>query len=110
MRPSVARGRYQVEHIGLCADGHSPRNEKGGFVRERWLKGAPLPFPPTVPMRWSPAAPIIVGLPSMTEAKGVAFLQTGKRPDGTSPLPPMPEFRFNEVDASAVVADLKSLN
>lgn len=107
--PLLARGRYLVEHVGLCADCHSPRNEKGEFVRQLWLKGAPLPFQPTVPMPWSPAAPVIAGLPSMTEAQGIAFLQTGKRPDGSTPLPPMPEFRFNQADASAVVAYLKSL-
>src|SRR5436190_5188705 len=39
--PRVSRGRYLVEHVGLCADCHSPRNEKGEFVRELWLKGAP---------------------------------------------------------------------
>ena len=105
----LVRGRYLVEHIGLCADCHSPRNEKGEFVRELWLKGAALPFQPTVPMPWSPAAPPIAGLPSMTEAQAVAFMQTGKRPDGSTPRPPMPEFRFNAADASAVVAYLKSL-
>jgi hypothetical protein len=57
-----------------------------------------------------PAAPPIAGLPSMTEAQGVVFLTTGKRPDGSSPRPPMPEFRLNTADASAVVAYLKSLS
>jgi mono/diheme cytochrome c family protein len=107
--PRLERGRYLVEHIGLCADCHSPRNEKGEFRREAWLKGSPLPFQPLVPMPWSPAAPQIAGLPSMTEAQAVTFLQTGKRADGSSPLPPMPVFRFNEDDARAVVAYLKSL-
>lgn len=104
----LARGRYLVEHVGLCADCHSPRDEKGQFVREQWLKGAPLPFQPLVPMPWSQAAPPIAGLPSMTEAQAIAFLRTGKRPDGSVPRPPMPEFRFSEEDASAVVAYLKS--
>ncbi len=45
----------------------------------------------------------------MTEAQAIAFLQTGIRPDGSRPRPPMPEFRFNEADAKAVVAHLKSL-
>jgi hypothetical protein len=107
--PVLTRGRYLVERIGLCADCHSPRNAKGEFVREAWLKGAPLPFQPAVPMPWSGVAPAIAGLPSMDTAQAVIFLQTGKRPDGSSPLPPMPEFRFNAADASAVVAYLKSL-
>jgi hypothetical protein len=45
----------------------------------------------------------------MTEAQAITFLQTGKRPDGTQPRPPMPEFRLDEADATAVVAYLKSL-
>ena len=107
--PLIARGRYLVEHVGLCADCHSPRNAQGQFVRTAWLKGAPLPFQPTMPMPWSPAAPAIAGLPTMTEAQGITFLQTGRRPDGSRPLPPMPEFRLSETDAGAVVAYLKSL-
>ncbi len=107
--PQLTRGRYLVEHIGLCADCHTPRNEKGQFVREQWLKGAQLPFQPLVPMPWSPAAPPIAGLPSMTEVQAIEFMRTGKRPDGSVPRPPMPEFRFSDEDATAVVAYLKSL-
>lgn len=105
----LARGQYLVDQVGMCADCHSPRNEKGEFDRARWLLGAPLAFQPTVPMPWSPAAPPIAGLPSMTESQAVAFLQTGKRPDGSTPRPPMPEYRFNAADATAVAAYLKSL-
>lgn len=107
--PAIVRGRYLVERVGLCADCHSPRNEKGEFLPALWLKGAALPFQPTVPMPWSPAAPPIAGLPSMTDAQALDFLQTGKRPDGSVPRPPMPEFRFNREDAAAVVAYLRSL-
>lgn len=107
--PLLTRGRYLVEHVGLCADCHTPRNEKGQFLRDQWLKGAALPFQPMVPMPWSPAAPPIAGLPSMTEEQALVFMRTGKRPDGSVPRPPMPEFRFSAEDASAVVAYLKSL-
>jgi mono/diheme cytochrome c family protein len=107
---TLARGRYIVENVGLCADCHTPRTEKGEFDRGRWLLGSALPFQPTVPMPWAPVAPPVSGLPSMTEAQGVVFLTTGKRPDGSLPRPPMPEFRLNAADASAVVAYLKSLS
>jgi mono/diheme cytochrome c family protein len=107
---TLARGRYIVENVGLCADCHTPRTEKGEFDRSRWLLGSALPFQPTVPMPWSQVAPPIAGLPTMTEAQGIVFLTTGKRPDGTLPRPPMPEFRLNASDASAVVAYLKSLS
>lgn len=105
----VLRGRYLVEGIGLCADCHTPRTEKGEFDRARWLQGSPLPFKPTVEMPWVPAAPPIAGLPTMTEEEGVKFLRTGLRPNGTRTLPPMPEFRLNHDDARAVAAYLKAL-
>jgi mono/diheme cytochrome c family protein len=107
--PLVSRGRYLVEHVGLCADCHTPRNQQGGFLKDHWLQGSALAMQPTVPMPWAPAAPPIAGLPSMTSDQAIAFLQTGKRPDGSEPRPPMPSYRFSPADASAVVAYLKSL-
>lgn len=105
----VERGRYLVNNIGLCADCHTPRDERGQWVKELWLEGAALPFKPTVEMPWSPAAPPIAGLPSMTDEQALAFLTTGVRPNGSRPLPPMPEFRFSEPDARAVLAYLRTL-
>ncbi len=108
--PLVKRGQYLVNSIGLCADCHSPRNQKGEFIREQWLMGAPLGFTPSVPMpAWSPAAPPIAGLASFSDREAITFFMTGKRPDGSMPRPPMPEFRLNEDDAAAVTAYLKSL-
>ncbi|HVT74137.1 MAG TPA: c-type cytochrome [Lacunisphaera sp.] len=106
----VARGEYLVKRVGLCSDCHAPRNERGEFIPAQWLQGAALPFAPTVPMpAWANAAPGIAGLPTMTNDQAVTFLQTGVRPDGSRPRPPMPEFRLDEADARAVVAYLKSL-
>lgn len=106
----IARGDYLIEKIGLCADCHSPRNQRGEFIREAYLGGAPLGFAPTVPMPvWAPTAPPIAGLPTMTDAQAVKFLMTGERPDGSQPRPPMPAFRYNEEDARAAVAYLRSL-
>lgn len=107
--PLLERGRYLVENVGMCADCHSPRTQQGEFDRSRWLAGAALPFAPTVPMPWSPAAPPIAGLPSMNDHDAGKFLQTGQRPDGSKPRPPMPEFRFNAEDAQAIVTYLRSL-
>lgn len=105
----VARGRYLVEGIGLCADCHTPRNEKGELVMAHWLRGAPIGFTPAVPMPWAVAAPPIAGLPSMTAEQAVDFLMHGKRPDGSMPRAPMPPYRLNEEDARAMVAYLKSI-
>lgn len=105
----IARGKYLVENVGMCSDCHSPRNERGEFIQSLWLTGSPLPFKPTVEMPWQPASPPIAGLPTMTAEQAINFLQTGIRPNGTRPLPPMPPFRFSEQDATAVVAYLKSI-
>jgi len=107
----IARGHYLVFRTGLCIDCHSPRNEKGEHIAAQHLMGAPIPFAPTVPMPWVPAAPRLAGLPAgYTEEQMVEFLMTGERPDGRGkPLPPMPPFRFDREDATAIAAYLRSL-
>ncbi len=106
----LARGKYLVDNIGMCADCHSPRNEKGEFDQARQLQGSPLGFAPTVPMPvWANAAPAIAGLPSLNEADAVKFLETGTLPGGRQPRPPMPTYRLSHEDAAAVVAYLKTL-
>lgn len=106
----LARGKYLVENVGMCADCHAPRNEKGEFDQARWLQGSPLAFAPTVPMpAWANVAPAIAGLPGLNEADAVKFLETGVLPGGRQPRPPMPAFRMSHEDAGAVVLYLKSL-
>ena len=106
----LARGKYLVESTGMCADCHTPFNEKGEPIRERHLGGAPLMFQPTVPVPgWVAAAPAIAGLPGFTDAQAVQFLTTGIGPNGKPAGPPMPRFRFNRADATAIVAYLRSL-
>ncbi len=39
----IERGRYLVEAMGHCAECHTPRNELGGLMRDKWLTGAPIP-------------------------------------------------------------------
>ncbi len=108
--PLVKRGEYLVEKVGMGADCHSPRNERGEFLKESSFGGAPLPFARTVPLpAWAPVAPPIAGLPTMNEGQAVAFFTTGVRPDGSRPRPPMPEFRFIPEDARAVTAYLRSV-
>ena len=107
---TIARGRYLVEQVGMCSDCHSARDPRGQIVKSTLLQGAPLAFKPTVEMPWADVAPGIAGMPSgWTKAQLVTFLQTGKRPNGDMPRPPMPEFRFNKADATAVADYLASL-
>jgi mono/diheme cytochrome c family protein len=106
---ALKRGAYLVERVGLCADCHTPRNERGEFVAGAHLAGAPISFAPTVPMpAWAPVAPPLAGLPTMTDAQALTFLTTGKKPDGTAPRPPMPDYRFSDDDARAVLAYLRA--
>jgi len=107
---TLARGKYLVEEAGQCQDCHTPRNEKGQFVKEQWLLGSELMFKATVPMPWMPVAPPIAGLPTLTHEQAVHFLVTGERPGKPTVTPPMPEYRFSKADAEAISAYLKSLS
>ena len=54
-------------------------------------------------------APKIAGLTYLSAADATKYLETGVLPNGKRTLPPMPQYRFNHDDATAVVAYLKSL-
>jgi cytochrome c553 len=94
----------------LCGDCHTPRLESGEPDMSRSLQGTPTGMTPTVEMPWATIAPPIAGIPGhYSEDQFVAFLQTGVRPDGSRPLPPMPPYRLNEDDARAVAAYIATL-
>ena len=97
---SVERGRYLVGAAGQCADCHGGR-----------YQGSALDFlNPALPPAVARKAPKIAGLPMFhDEAAAVRFLQTGQLPDGKSARPPMPQYRFSNSDATAIVAYLKTL-
>ncbi len=105
----LEHGKYLVTRVGMCADCHSPRNERGEEVKGKSLQGAPLPFQPTTPMPWIGTAPPIAGLEGYTDAQAMMFLTTGVKKDGKRATPPMPEFRFSNSDAAAVIAYLRSM-
>jgi Cytochrome c len=107
----LARGKYLVDQVGMCGDCHSPRDEKGEFIKEKYLKGAVLIFKPIVPMPvWADKSPNIVGLPGWEDAAAVKFLMTGIAYNDLPGRPPMPQYRFNKQDATAIVAYLRSLD
>ncbi|RPI24708.1 MAG: cytochrome c [Acidobacteria bacterium] len=105
----LRRGQYLVERVGMCVDCHSPRDQKGGFIRERWLGGAPVDFKPIHPMPWAETAPPLAGLPGWETNEAIRLLETGVAPDGSPLRPPMPPYKMTNEDARAVVAYLKSL-
>jgi|SRR5580658_1396701 mono/diheme cytochrome c family protein len=107
---STAHGKYIVERTSMCHDCHTPRDDKGQLIMSQSLQGAPIGSKPVHPMPWADFAPPIAGLPaSFTPEQMVKFLQTGIRPDGTMPRPPMPPYRFSHEDAEAVTAYLRSV-
>ncbi|HYD88705.1 MAG TPA: c-type cytochrome [Vitreimonas sp.] len=100
----VERGDYLVNNVVLCGDCHTPMGPNGPD-HTRHLQGAPNLTTVSIPIPWGEVAPPIAGLPAnYTEEQFIAFLQTGVRPDGSHPRPPMPPYRLNEDDARAVAA------
>lgn len=104
------RGQYLVERVCMCAECHSPRNDKGEYDRSQWLQGELIDYKPTRPMPFAAIAPPLAGLPTFAnDEAAVKFLETGTNAQGKTALPPMPQFRLNRDDAVAVVAYLRSL-
>jgi len=102
-----------VTAIGGCNDCHTPQGPTGPDMAHS-LQGAPLSFELVPALQghvpWTPVAPSIAGGPAnYTDEQFATFLQTGVRPDGSHPNPPMPAFRLNADDANAVVAYIKTL-
>lgn len=110
-RPSLARGKYIVDHVAMCVQCHTPRNESGDLLADRYLEGAPVPVPapPYPTIDWALKAPAIAGLIGYTEEEGIRLLTKGVTRDGRVPNPPMPAFRLTPEDAKAVVEYLQSL-
>ena len=107
---SVKRGQYLVEKIGMCADCHTPFNEKGEPVMDKHLQGAVLMFKPTMPVPgWAERSANIAGMKGWSDTEAIKFLTTGVDPNGKSPAPPMPRYRYTRADAAAVLAYLRSL-
>jgi mono/diheme cytochrome c family protein len=107
---TLARGKYLVDGIGMCSDCHTPRNEKGEFIREQYLQGSPLGFKPTGPAPvWADKSSNIAGLPGWSKDAAIRFFMTGIAYNELPARPPMPQYRFNQQDATAIVAYLQSL-
>ena len=108
---ALERGKYLADGVAGCYDCHTPRLPTGEPDRTRWLQGAPLFFAPVQPIPgWVATAPAIAGGPAgWSEEQLVSFLESGLKPGGVQPAPPMPAFRLSHDDAVAVAAYLRSL-
>jgi len=106
---AALRGKYLVERVALCGDCHTPRDAQGRPIARKALQGAPVEIRPVHAITFAERAPAIAGLPDYTDEQMLTFLQTGRRPDGSMALPPMPAYRLSSADADAIVAYLKDL-
>src|SRR5262245_28306885 len=57
---NVTRGQYIVEHVAMCVECHSPRDEEGRIIQGHEFMGAPLPI--KGPSGWATRAPRNRGL------------------------------------------------
>lgn len=106
----IERGKYLASNVGMCGDCHTPMNERGEHVMEKWLRGAPVLIKPPFPIpNWAEVAPDITAMKGWTDADYVKFLTAGIQPNGEPARPPMPSYRLNKEDAEAVTAYLRSL-
>ncbi len=106
----IDRGKYLVEQVGMCGDCHTPHNEKGEPIQEKTLQGAILPFKPAIPMPvWADKSSNIAGLSGWEDQAAMRFLMTGIAYNDLPARRPMPQYRFNQEDAAAIMAYLRSL-
>jgi mono/diheme cytochrome c family protein len=107
----VAHGHYLTQHVAMCIQCHTPRDEKGDLDRHRLFRGAAIPLKSPWPdQEWAVRTPSLAGLPGgWSQDQLATFLQTGKDANGRTPKPPMPPFRLTPDDATAIAAYLRSL-
>jgi len=107
----IRRGQYLVEGPGHCGECHTPRDALGGFVKDKWLAGAPNPegqgrIPDITPGSQSIGA--------WSEADIANYLETGFTPDYDSAGGSMVEVQQNiahlpAADRQAIAAYLKAV-
>lgn len=112
-KAAIARGSYIVNQVSRCGDCHTPMLKNGQPDNAHRLAGTKLFFKPIVKMPlWGDIAPNLTPagfLKSWSDAQLEKFLMTGLDPSGARAEPPMPQFRMNKDDATAVTAYLRSL-
>jgi len=109
-RGNLEHGRYIVEHVAMCVECHSGRDDHGSIVESERFIGAPIPFGPSWSKDWAMRAPRNKGLPGYTDASALRLLTQGAiGRNGEHLRAPMPRFRMNVQDAADVIAYMRSL-
>lgn len=104
------RGQYLVEGPGHCGECHTPRDGMGGFLKGKWLSGAPNPEGKGKIPNITPGGEI----GSWSEVDIASYLETGMTPDFDSVGGSMVEVQKNMArlppeDREAIAAYLKSI-
>lgn len=106
-RGNPEHGQYLAEHVAMCVECHSPRDENGNIIDGAKYLGAELPF--AVPSGWAQRAPRNRGLAGYSDEMAMRLLTQGAiGRDGQRLRPPMPRFRMSAQDAADVIAFLRS--
>lgn len=104
-----ARGRYLVEHVAMCVECHSGRDEHGAIIPAARYKGGPLPPGPPWIADWPVLAPRNSGLAGYSDDEGRRLLMQGAiSRNGQQLRPPMPRFRMTRQDADDVIAFMRT--
>jgi mono/diheme cytochrome c family protein len=104
------RGQYLVEHVAMCPECHSPRDDAGSIIESRRFMGAPLPPPPQWSRDWAQRAPRNAGLPGYSDEAARRLLMEGAIDrHGVRLRPPMPRFRMTAQDAEDVIAYMRTV-
>lgn len=105
----IARGEYLANHVAMCVQCHSPRDQRGHLIENQKFTGASMPVRgPSWDPEWAYRTPALAGLPGFTDEQIVMLLTEGHAGDRPAPMRPMPPFRMNKQDAEAVAAYLRS--
>ena len=68
----AARGRYLVEHVAMCGECHSSRDQAGNLLAATFLQGGPMPVIAPWAVDWPVQVPRIAGLPGYSDAEACA--------------------------------------
>ena len=105
---NITHGQYIAEHVAMCVECHSPRDENGRIIQGQEFMGASLPINP--PRGWATRAPRNRGLLGYTDDQAMRLLTEGAIGRGNEQLLlPMPRFHMTRADAADVIAFLRSL-
>lgn len=112
------RGKYLVDHVAVCSDCHTPRNQDGSPDLTRYMAGAECFIdadPATAGVGCLHSRNLTnhaTGLMNRSSAEIKDMFQNGVRPNGTFLVSVMPYYVYHNMtneDADAVVAYLRTI-